>query len=305
MPPIPTVINQQEKPMRRELRFELARRYAWFWRFKNLQFAERLFNATNSPCIVSRPFYGYKLFLDVSRTNAQKLLYLQGERFVAEHYLIANLVKPNGYVIDVGANIGYYLLMLQSLVGPNGSIVCFEPEPDNLSELRLNIKYNNVNNVELIESAVGMTEGTVSFARGINGEVRDDNSGDILVPMVSLDRAIKRKVDFIKIDVEGYEAHVLIGAENLIKKFRPALFVEIHPRFLTPQYTAEDIVAFAASYYQNVSFYQAQDQSNQSAFEKIQTRYLGKESIKSGNADTFIHNCLSGAAGNVFWMVCT
>ena len=66
--------------------------------------------------LVKRPFAGGDLFLDLARSQTQRLLWLNGERVVGERSLLASLLRPGMFVVDVGANIGYYLLMLERSV---------------------------------------------------------------------------------------------------------------------------------------------------------------------------------------------
>src|SRR5690349_11276470 len=124
------------------IRYRLGRLRAGVWRFRSLRFAEHLFAGARSASVVDRPFFGYRLYLDVSRSNVQRMLYLEGERFLPEVPLLASLVAPGMHVVDVGANIGYYLLFLARRVGPEGSVTCIEPEPDNLIELERNLRGN-------------------------------------------------------------------------------------------------------------------------------------------------------------------
>lgn len=114
-------------------RAKLRQAISYFWRFKTLKTAKAAFWGTSS-AVLERPFSGYRLSLDVSRTYAQRLLYLEGERFVKERKLIERLTEPGMIVVDVGANIGYYMLLFANFIGEKGKIICFEPEPDNLRE---------------------------------------------------------------------------------------------------------------------------------------------------------------------------
>jgi FkbM family methyltransferase len=78
------------------------------------------------------------------------LLYLKGERFLEERCLFRNLVEPGMTVVDVGANIGYYMILFRELVGERGKVVCFEPYRENLKEIRRNRDKNNFGNVSVL-----------------------------------------------------------------------------------------------------------------------------------------------------------
>jgi hypothetical protein len=143
---------------------------SWLWRFNTLRISKRVFSETDASRrqIVDRDFFGYRLFLDVARADTQRLLYLQGPRFIDERHLLGRLIQPGATVIDVGANIGYYMLLFAHLVGETGRIICFEPVPENLCELRRNQSRNALENVEIVEAAVGAEAGTVNFSSDLN-----------------------------------------------------------------------------------------------------------------------------------------
>jgi FkbM family methyltransferase len=159
----------------------------------------------------------------------QKLLYLEGPRFIAERKLLRELVRPGMAVADIGANIGYYALMFQHWVGGRGTVLCFEPEPDNLEELRRNVDRNRLASVTVMPIALGAKDESVSIARGINASITAESTDRVTVPVRRLDSVPIGRLDFIKIDVEGYEAFVLAGATATLQRFRPDLFIEIHP----------------------------------------------------------------------------
>jgi len=282
--------------MKPSARFTIGRSLAALWRFNGLTVAHRVFRPVETSTILERRFFDHNLYLDVVRTDTHRLLYLEGARFIQERYLIADLVRPGDTAIDVGANIGYYTLMLSSLVGPTGQVLCFEPEPDNLSELRRNVHLNKLANVKVIEAAVGETNGQCHLTRGINGMVCENGNSDLEVKIVALDSVIDLRIDLLKIDVEGYEGHVLAGAERLIREHRPAMFVEVHPTLLTNRYTVSNILNFASQFYEKIELYDVEESG---LIAKVASRYFGKPIIRSikDTADAL------SRSGN-FWMVC-
>lgn len=283
-----------------------ARAAAWAWRFRTLAFAERIFGGARAPCILKRRFMGYALHLDVSRSNAQRLLYLEGERFVGERGLVSELVRPGDTVVDVGANIGYYALLAARIVGPRGRVLAFEPEPDNLVELRMNIERNGLGMVEIRPVAVGAQAGTVSFLRGINGGVTggaaDDGASTVQVPMVALDDVLEGPVGMIKIDVEGYEGEVLAGARRVIERCKPRLFVEIHPRMLAPGHTVDSLFDFLFGHYGDVRLYQPA--RVQGAFAKLASRYLGLGAVEAMASRDDVASRSRAGTQDTFWAIC-
>jgi FkbM family methyltransferase len=279
---------------------------AWIWRFRTLSLSARLFGDLRSPCILKRRFLGYSIAVDVSRSSVQRLIYLEGERFVTERPLLRALARARYTVVDVGANIGYYMLLFESAVGAAGRIVAFEPEPDNLVELRANVEGNALNNVAIHPVAVGSRSGTVAFARGINGGVREDagamTGNEIQVPVVTLDDALTGPVDLIKIDVEGYEEEVLLGATKTLQAHRPALFVEIHPGLMTHGRSAEKVIDFLAHYDPAVEFYQPA--RSRSMLRKTLSRYFPPSGVERlPGREAVIDLCRRGLQ-DTFWAVC-
>jgi FkbM family methyltransferase len=278
------------------LRLKFVRCGAFVWRFQALPLAHSFFD-TFPPRVLQRSFCGFTLHLDVARANPQKLLYLQGERFIAERHVLRELLTPGMRAVDVGANIGYYALLFAEVLGPKGSIICFEPEPANLVELRRNILRNHLDNVEVIAKAVGNEDGTVSLSSGINGRIARDGKGDFISPVCRLDTILTDEVDFIKIDVEGYEGFVLEGAQRVLHQYRPTLFVELHPALIEPPYSAEGILSFLNSYYPRVDLFALSRQ--ETVADKIVSRYLSY-GVRLTRSSALL------ACGNkqAFWAVC-
>lgn len=281
----------------------LGRVRAFFWRFHTLALAGRLFEGAPRPRVLRRRLFGHELRVDVARANPQRLLYLEGERFVAERSLVRSLLKPGFRVADVGANIGYILLLFESAVGPGGSVACFEPEPENVAELRRNVEANGFSNVEIFPVAVGAAPGTVSLRSGLNGAVAEDGSGDLTVSMVRLDDALPGPVDFVKIDVEGYEGHVLAGAQRLLAEHRPTLFVEIHPGFLAPPTTVDGLFATLGECYGAIRLFEIDPQAGLRA--KLAARYLGRGVREIRDREALLADCRAGRREEPFWAVST
>jgi FkbM family methyltransferase len=140
-----------------------------------------------------------------------------------EAILLRKLVRPGMHVIDVGANIGLYSLLLARLVGPTGSVVAFEPEPNLFAILRENCVSNNAINVVLFQCALGRTSGLASFHRsafnsGDNRLGRASAAHDAVEVRVERfdDFQPESRLDFVKIDVQGHELAALSGMERAL-----------------------------------------------------------------------------------------
>lgn len=283
--------------------FRLVKIYSWFWRFNTLKLANRIYKNIEKGQKLPLNLYGYKMMLDVSRANPQKLLFLEGSRYIKENIILKPLLSRGMVVIDVGANIGYYLLLFQSIVKSEGEIMCFEPEPDNFNELSLNNDLNNFKNVQLYPYAVGNKIGYINISRGINAKIVESKNISLKVPIIKLDEFINRKVDLLKIDVEGYELEVLNGSFNLISKYKPILFIEIHPYVNNVAISLECTIKELKRYYKKISYYEVN--KNMEVFSLFKKKYFNKNVInKIMSEHNLFNQCHNGKRLNTFWLVC-
>ncbi|HVZ80725.1 MAG TPA: FkbM family methyltransferase [bacterium] len=150
-----------------------------------------------------------------------------GRRGVYEPFeteLFQKEIKPGQTVVDVGANIGYYTLLAARRVGPQGRVYAFEPDPTNFGLLKKNVEENGYKNVVLVNKALSNKNGkTKLFLNPKNrGDHRVYDSGDgresVTIGTLTLDSYLKkRKVDFIKMDIQGAEPLALAGMKRTIK----------------------------------------------------------------------------------------
>lgn len=148
-------------------------------------------------------------------------------------------VKEGDVVVDAGANIGYYTLLLARLVGPKGKVFAIEPDPENFALLKKNVEANGYNNVTLIQKAVGGESGTVKLFRSIrNGAqhslaLSDSDAPFVEVDLARIDDLVTEPINFMKIDVEGAELGAMNGARALFAKSpNVKIMTEFNPRAL-------------------------------------------------------------------------
>ena len=277
----------------------------WVHRFRGLPRAERAFSGVTAPCLLRRPLFGLRFAADVSRTPTHRLLYLEGERFIGERFLLSRLVPKGGTIVDVGANIGYYLLLFEKLAGPTGSVVAIEPSAENLPELKRNIAENGFRNVELHEVAVGASRGTVGFRSGINGGIAEATAAAYQVPLLPLDEIVgARRVDFLKIDVEGGEGRVLAGGRSLVRRWHPVVFMEVHPHMLGAYGdTARGVVERLRAEYESVELYENVEDKI-SPCGKFAVRYLGRDPVRRiADPEAFLASMDAAPPVCTFWAV--
>ena len=137
------------------------------------------------------------------------------------------------YALDVGANIGMTSLLLSELYP---RVLCFEPTPSTYSLLQINIELNKINNVELFNFGLGEDDFTsdITFAPGnrsggfVSSTLTASKGHEIEQVKIIRGDALRTEPSFIKIDVEGYELHVIRGLKDTIRTFRPAVMFEVN-----------------------------------------------------------------------------
>jgi len=157
-------------------------------------------------------------------------------------YLVKKNVHEGMTVIDIGSNIGYYAILESKLVGNKGKIVAIEPVKTNFSYLIKNIKLNKLKNLELINIAMSNKNGTVkmiddnysNWSRVVEDISIDKNHKFFHIKTSSGNILLKKykRVDCVRMDIEGYESTVIDGSLKILKKFKPILLIELHPFLL-------------------------------------------------------------------------
>jgi FkbM family methyltransferase len=182
---------------------------------------------------------GHRIHLD---RQDSLLLSVNGVYEALETRLFEESIAPGDVVVDVGAHIGYYTLLAARAVGPQGSVIAFEPERENFRHLSRNLAENGYTNVTCVNGAVSDRSGRQALF------ISSDNTGDhriytgdekrakYSVDVVSLDDFFadrSKSVNVIKMDVQGAEPKVLEGMKALLRANDDVvLFTELGPRAL-------------------------------------------------------------------------
>ena len=132
------------------------------------------------------------------------------------------LVRPGSHVLDIGANIGFYTLLLSELIGSEGHVHAFEPDAINFK--RLSAMAGHKSNITLVPKAVSDRSGKLLIYTSpqLNVDHRTYKVANyketIAVDGMSIDDYVggRFRVDFIKMDIQGYELHALRGMERTV-----------------------------------------------------------------------------------------
>lgn len=201
---------------------------------------------------------GFSMYLD-PKDYLQREILCNGIWEETETAYMRSTLRLGQVFVDVGANIGYFTLLAAKIVGECGTVLSIEPNRLSADLLKGNLERNNVRNVIIEEVASSDREqsgvlywndksncGALSLARGKRAA-----SGQ-QIECWTLDRLIEKhkfsRVDFVKIDVEGAELHVLRGMASTLARFKPVLLVELEPRLLCSfGVQADDVVSYLTS----------------------------------------------------------
>ncbi|GAA4748787.1 hypothetical protein GCM10023264_13650 [Sphingomonas daechungensis] len=185
--------------------------------------------------------HGYDMPCDLSIFTGRIAFFLRRWNEADTQSILLTLLKPGDTFVDIGANVGMATLTAARAVGPAGRIVAYEPNPEVAAILDAAVRRNGLENVDVRQSAIGPKAGRTSlFVPEANhgeaslGAASGSTAGrsfEIAIEdgsrLAELDRC-----DFIKIDVEGYEAHVVDAISETIATLRPLVSTEVIARHL-------------------------------------------------------------------------
>jgi FkbM family methyltransferase len=154
--------------------------------------------------------------------------------------LIAQQLRLGDVAYDVGANIGYFSMLMARIVGPGGHVLAFEPSPRSYRQLANNAERSAWPSLSTLQVALTDEVGTGPFSDfdyDVVSHLGDDSKtfldADVVtVALDTVDHLIAEgrtpRPNFLKIDVEGAELKVINGMQQLLAKHRPVILVEIH-----------------------------------------------------------------------------
>lgn len=187
---------------------------------------------------ISPSYYKSRFFKKLNNLTPHNLL----QRKVEPEFLwIQDVLDKDAVFMDVGANVGAYIYVLEKHLKPE-NIYAFEPNPQLFRRLNRLFPKVNLNAVALsdistvAEFKIPVINGEKVHTRGtLQTSIKEKNEEKTIIqkvqvkPLDDLNLSLK-KLDFIKIDVEGNEMQTLRGARKTIQKFQPILMVEMEQR---------------------------------------------------------------------------
>lgn len=183
--------------------------------------------------VIKLPFHG--------RDDAQEMYYHLNARpwWKYEFGRVSPYIRSGDVVIDVGANLGFMSGIFSTLAGPTGTVHSFEPSPTVFESLSEVVRINKFSNISPYNFGCGREEQTLPLycptssgeaslrpTAGIQGSIQSQLS----VRIIKLDTFLGGQLDrlnFMKIDTEGFEDEVLGGATGILRRFKPVIYIEL------------------------------------------------------------------------------
>lgn len=186
-------------------------------------------------------FRGFKLNLCLDDWIQQNI-YFKGSYENLELNWIEENLNPEDVFIDIGANIGIFTLTAAQKIG-QGKVYSFEPFEQNHNSLIKNIELNPFKNIQVEKFAIAESEKEISLFYddedknlGMVSSYNLSKKNETIIKAIALDDYVLsnkiKKVDIIKMDIEGNELYALQGMKNVLKNQKPKLLVEVDPEIL-------------------------------------------------------------------------
>jgi FkbM family methyltransferase len=205
---------------------------------------------------IAKRIYDYSLVLDSNDPGISSQLLRRGAREPEQKFIIDSTLQPGMVAFDLGANLGYYTIMMARLVGNSGRVYAVEPFPDSFRLLRENIRRNRLENVQIENVAIGAHDGeqqlmiaeksnwhslhvpSLNPSISWNPKYVRATTRSMPVTTRSLQKylADKEPIDFLRMDLEGYEVEILRSVAGLprAQTSRLRILFETHPEFYDP-----------------------------------------------------------------------
>lgn len=223
--------------------------------------------------------YSYKMVIPVQDEGIGKVLYTRGNRELDHKYIMEKEIKEGDVILDLGANIGYYVLMECMLLKTKGKIYAIEPDVRNISYLKenllLNKEYSSID-IEIIEGAISNFDGIAKFYLADRTNLNTFNISNsskfkaVDVKVYDFKKFVidKGGIDLVRMDIEGHEVEVfdsLVSLRNVNPTLAPKKIVfETHKSKYNEEHNMENVLSklFELGYYPKIMTTANEEYSN-------------------------------------------
>ncbi|MFZ4405905.1 MAG: FkbM family methyltransferase [Paracraurococcus sp.] len=187
----------------------------------------------------------YKMFVDTRDRGLGSHLLLDGYWEIWLTRFLARAVRPGMACVDIGANLGYYALLMADIAGPTGRVLAIEPNPPMARLLQASLDINGFGpRAEVLAMALGdgsLASGTLAIPHGepknaalVPAHAAGHYAGHaevVEVPVTAFDSLVTGlpRIDLVKIDAEGAEDGILRGMAATLRRDRPLMVLEFNP----------------------------------------------------------------------------
>jgi FkbM family methyltransferase len=204
-----------------------------------------------------RKVYDYWMYLDATDRGISRTLLLFAQRELDHKQILEQVLRPGMMILDIGANLGYYVLMEWRRIGPGGRICAVEPSPYNQPLLKRNMALNGCSNVTVLPYAVSdqcttqrfhiAAQSNLNTFHPIGTGITELTGEQVDVETLTVPELVRRcnegaetprQPDLIRMDVEGHEVEVLNGLLPAIEQgiMAPMVLFETHLSRYTPDH---------------------------------------------------------------------
>lgn len=170
-------------------------------------------------------------------------------------HVMARVIQPGDFVVDAGANVGFFTVLVAQLAAPGGRVLAIEPGHNNLHKFHRNVAINQGATVTHCDQPLALSNSVAFYLTRDNGMnacfPAKDAAATMELPATTLDAICDEVPKLIKMDIEGSELNALKGAEKLLARHPPFIVMELNEKALTAMGTSsKEVRAFmdAAGY---------------------------------------------------------
>ena len=191
---------------------------------------------------VIRKVNSYPMILNFDEEGLSRHLMIHRQREISETETVKRIVRPGMCILEIGANVGYYTILMGKLVGKRGKIYTYEPYPPSVDILIRNVKLNGLADIVEVHNSAVSSENTIkklylgraSNVHSLINYKTDGSNADYIEVKTKDIREIlmdsDRKIDLVRMDIEGHERELFNRLNSDIEAFLPSrIFFEIHP----------------------------------------------------------------------------
>jgi FkbM family methyltransferase len=201
---------------------------------------QALYFQLSGPLVPDRDLWvkmdGQDMFIPSPRRNVLgRRIYLHGIWEEVVTRVLIEEIHQGMTVLDIGAHVGYYTLLMAKRVGKAGKVFAFEPQSEVRNYLEQNVQRNGYSQVAILPLAlfskegVGLLEGRDNLNACLSPRSSPSTGSIKMVVFDQFKKKIKiEKIDLVKMDVEGAEMDILLGMRDSLKKNHPELIIEVH-----------------------------------------------------------------------------